>query len=86
MFLLDQILVAQFKSLSSVETFLEVGLWGETQQLAARSKCKGDHLQKVPTEMEEELPYKLLTLSHGLQCPHQLSLPLLTVHYTKYDF
>ena len=35
--------------------------------------------------MEEELPYKLLTLSHGLQCVHQLSLPLLTVHYTKYS-
>ena len=35
--------------------------------------------------MEEELPYKLLTLSHCLQCFHQLSLPLLTVHYTKYS-
>ena len=52
-------------------------------------EVQSDHLQKIPSEMEEELPYKLLSLSHGLQCFHQLSLPLLTmlsINTLLYDF
>ena len=87
MSLLDQILVAQFKSVSSVEllksrilNFSRSGTVGGNATVGCAFEVQSDHLQKIPSEMEGELPYKLLTLSHGLQCPHQLSLPLLTVH------